>query len=231
MRKEIHRRDFLRFSSCAAAGIAIATWSQRDAFAAAASTSPLLSIGYAPALPSIGASIRLSSADSILTPDANFLSRRARISSLGGGRGANAKNTNGGVAVDAVFPVFGDTSDDNPRFGFWSVSDADVMSGRVRFEMPVRATTGLTFAVRDLKSSDDKKNGLPALTKDSSIMNLSFASFGMKLQRGVYVLAMRESTTDTAPDWRRFDLIRDANGCTIPNAPFAYLVLGIDYAK
>lgn len=88
------RRDFLRY-----AGLAAAVMSQSGLFAAATRSgpSPLLSVGFTPALPAT--SVRLSSA-----PHAGSLSGNVRLSIRGGARGAQYRNQPGGVAVDVIYP-------------------------------------------------------------------------------------------------------------------------------
>src|SRR6266536_2474040 len=91
------RRSFL---STAALGITGLALTHKDAFAAASgSFSPLLSIGFAPALPAPGTSVRLSDASSLYLPDPVFLSRGARVSVAGSARGAKHAGEPGGVAV------------------------------------------------------------------------------------------------------------------------------------
>jgi len=89
------RRDFLRY-----AGMAAAVVSQSSLFAAATKSSgasPLLSVGFAPALPQT--SVRLSNA-----PHASGPGRDVRVSIRGGARAEAYRKQPGGVAVDVVYP-------------------------------------------------------------------------------------------------------------------------------
>src|SRR5438105_2352089 len=113
--------DRRRFLSTTALGITGLALSHKDAFAAASgSFSPLLSIGFAPALPAPGTSVRLADAASLYLPDPSFILRGARVSVAGSARGPKHASEPGGVAVDAVMPTL---THQPSRFRFWSAAD------------------------------------------------------------------------------------------------------------
>jgi len=204
------RRDFLRYSSTAAAGFAIAAMSQSALFGAQQNgIVPLLSVGYAPELPRT--SVRLSNASRILSPDPTFLSRDVRVSIRGGRRAEKVRKDQGGVAVDVI------SASGNAIF-FWSANRFDAgRSGSIVLQ--TGATNGVSFSVKNLAA------------KTESILTLGLLSRSdPRLRRGVYVVAVRENPADAAPDWSRFDLVRDGDHFVIPNAPVSHAILSVDYA-
>jgi len=208
------RRTFLRYSSTAAAGLAIATMSQSSLFAATRVRvpllPPLLSVGYAVTLPATSG--RLISASSILTPDPSFLSRDVRICIHGGARADQYLKTPGGMAIDPV----GTTGD---SVFFWTGKRYGT-TVRGKLVLPVSSTSGLSFSVKNLTA------------KTESILTLGLLSNSdPKLQGGVYVIALRESESDVAPNWNNLELVRQGNLYVIPNAPVSYAILSIDYAR
>src|SRR6266571_776354 len=94
--------DRRRFLGTTAIGLTAFALAPKQALAAASgSFVPLMSIGFASALPANGAFVRLSSAGSLYLPDPTFLSRGARVTVVGSARGAKHVAEPGGVAVDA----------------------------------------------------------------------------------------------------------------------------------
>jgi len=217
--------DRRRFLTTTALGVTALALGHKNAFAATATGfSPLISIGFAPALPADGATVRLADAASILMPDPTFLSRGARVSVAGSARAAKHATDPGGVAVDAVM---------SKRFRFWSAADSGT-SGNLSFTTPAVATSGIDFIARRMKDTTKKEE--TATTAPADIDPVPFtlslgSAAGPKLQRGVYVVALRESASEIITDWSRF-AIAAANGVyTIPGAGFAWVILKIDYAK
>src|ERR1043165_5133796 len=193
--------DRRRFLTTAALGVTALALSHKNAFATTSTGfSPLISIGFAPALPADGAAFRLTDAASILMPDP------------------------GGVPVDAVM---------SKRFRFWSAAD-NGPSGNLSFTTQAVATSGIDFIARRMKDTTKKEETSTTAPADidPAPFTLSLGSAaGPKLQRGVYVVALRESASEIITDWSRF-AIAAANGVyTIPGADFAWVILKIDYAK
>lgn len=220
------RREFLRVSSVAAVGVLAVTVADHPLLAAPAPLEPLLWVGYVPSLPAIGASTPIAFADALTAPDREFISRGARVTVHGGGRAVRHKTTRGGLSLDAIMPSPSREPEDFPHFHAWSVNGRDSydsLSGRGRFTMPVMATTGLTFVVRH-------QTGLPDARVSSTPFSTTLShGRGPKLQRGVYIVAMRESASDAAYDWRRVALVNVKGVYSIPDATFGYVILAVDY--
>ena len=222
------RRSFLATGCKAAAGVAALALTQKSVFAAPASLNPLMSIGFAPALPENGASVRLSDAASLYLPDPAFISRGARVSVVGSARAAQHKNDDGGVAVDASMPAYG-----NPRFRFWSAAGVTV-SGNLGFTVPVPATSGINLVARRVKQTTKKEetSTAPPPDLDPAPFTLSLGGVaGPKLQRGIYVVALRETATETISDWSRYSIVAKDGVYSVAGADFAWVMLKIDYAK
>ncbi len=235
--KGMPRREFLRISSAAALGVAVAAMSERSLFAAESSgIIPLMDIGYAPSLPLAGYSVPLAAASSILSPDPHFIGSGARVSVVGAGRAANHKNAPGGIAVDALFPVSHRGPDDPSRYRFFSVAgrpDADAMSGQLSFTIQAPATSGVSLLVRRLRPTSQPSSATPPpIETEVSPLTLSLGNVaGPKLNRGVYALAFREEDGDSMTNWGRMALApAESGGFIISGATFTYLLLNVDYA-
>src|SRR5258705_13938585 len=141
MSSHLPRRDFLKAGSAAAVGVAFAGLVPQRLFAAAAD-SAVLSVGFAPR-PAEGASVRLAAAEQTLAGDPSFISRGARVIVSSYHRAAKYDGKTGGHSLDAIFPAIRYEPARYPRFNAWS-------SGRrtMRFKMPVTATQGVQFALR-----------------------------------------------------------------------------------
>lgn len=231
----IPRREFLRISSAAAMGLAVAAIGEPKLFAAGtAGITPLMDVGYGPSLPAAGYSVPLASASSILSPDPRFISSGARVAVVGAKRAARHANAAGGIAVDALFSVSHRRPDDPLRFNFFSVSgrpDHDAISGPVAFTVQVPSTSGVSFTVRGQRPSQAETEAMPPLDPGVSQLTLSLGSVaGPKLARGIYVLAFREAEDDSMTDWRRMAIVPAESGYAISNATFSYLILNVDYA-
>ena len=236
------RREFLRISSTAVIGIADSGFLNPKALLAAATASsafqPLLSIGFAPSLPEVGSSVVLGSADSLLMPDPLFISRGARVTVHGSGRAPKQKNAPGSLFLDAVFPAKSGAAADDRRFRFWSMSgrnDSDSFSGNVSFNVPVLATTGLSFLARYKRPAivtEAASNTPPPLEQDNAPFTLSLGGVaGPKLQRGVYVVALRESADESSPNWSRLRVANNNGSIGLSGASFAYVILEVAYGE
>src|SRR6266705_3399431 len=123
----VHRREFLKLASVAAVGVA---FSERNLFAASSSgIVPLIGVGFAASLPKDGSSLSMSDASSILSPEPTFISRAARVTVVGSARSKQRVGAEGGVGVDAYFPITGREAARFPRFSFWSAT-GDSSGGR-----------------------------------------------------------------------------------------------------
>jgi len=225
----VHRRDFLKLASVAAVGIA---FSERNLFAASSSgIVPLIGVGFAASLPQDGFSVSMIDASSILSPDPAFIRRAARISVVGSARAKARVGAEGGVGVDAYFPITGREQEKFPRFSFWS-ANGDSTGGRTSFRMPALATTGLSFVVRRIRPTNVKAQttSVPALETEISPITLSLGNVdGPKLTRGVYAFALREEDGDSAPNWNRTTLINQNGQYSLSGTGVTYLLMQIDY--
>jgi len=241
MSKPLARRDFLRIGSkVVLIGAAGSLISPKGLFAAAAMPSgafdPLLSIGYAPKAPDEGSSVRLVSADSILTPDPLFIARGARVTVLGSGRAPSRRNAPGSLYLDVMFPDKSGSTPEGRRFRFWSLSgrdDHDAVSGNVSFRIPVVATTGIPFTARygrpDL-STPANATSAPAIGEDNASFTLSLGNVaGPKLQTGVYVVALREPGESGGGVWDRLRISNSGGNVVVSDANFTYVILEVGY--
>ncbi|HEX3578090.1 MAG TPA: hypothetical protein VHY33_05950 [Thermoanaerobaculia bacterium] len=232
----IPRREFLRISSVAAVGVAIATMSDGKLFAATSSgIVPLMDVGYAPSLPASGFSIPLNSADSILIPDPRFISTGARISVVGAKRADRYHNAAGGIGVDALFATNHRQPENPSHFRFFSVNgrpDADAISGPISFNMPVLSTSGVTLMVTRQRPTPQEPSATPPpIESEVSALTLSLGNVaGPKLVQGVYALAFREENSDSMSNWSRLSLANGPDGYYIAGATFSYVLLNVAYA-
>ena len=220
--------DRRRFVKTAAGATALVLLQKNVLGASSASFTPLMSIGFAPALPENGAAVRLGDAASLNLPDPAFISRGARVSVVGSARGAQHKNDDGGVAVDASMPAYG-----NPRFRFWSAA-GDSVGGNLGFTVPVPSTSGINLVARRVKQTTKKEetSTTPPPDLDPAPFTLSLGGVaGPKLQRGIYVVALRESAGETISDWSRFSIAAKDGVYSVAGADFAWVMLKIDYAR
>jgi hypothetical protein len=174
--------------------------------------------------------VRLASAGSLYLPDPTFLSRGARVGVVGSARGAMHQSDPGGVAVDVAMPTLGRAP---ARFRFWAAAGTG-SSGNLSFTVPVVATSGINFVARRMKQTTKKEEiatTAPA-DVDPAPFTLSLGSAaGPKLQRGIYVVALRESAGETVADWSAFSIVAKQGAYSVVGADFAWVILKIDYAK
>jgi hypothetical protein len=226
----VHRREFLKLASVAAVGVAL---SEKNLFSATSSgVVPLIGVGFAASLPKDGFSVSMADASSILSPDPTFISRAARVSVVGSARSKQRVGSEGGVGVDAYFPITGREAARSPRFSFWSATGDSSSGGRIGFRMPALATTGLSFVVRRIRPTNVKAelNAAPALETEISPITLSLGNVdGPKLTRGVYAFALREEDGDFAPNWNRVSLINQNGQYSLSGTGVTYVLLQVDY--
>jgi len=236
--KSMQRREFLRISSTAALSLAASRLIDPVSLFAASPNLPLLSIGYSPVIPTAGMQAPLAAAaTAILSGDPSFLSRRARVKVAGFGRGAKHGTDQGGIELDAIYPVHSYQPEKYPRFMAWSFNGpaTDESHGStIAFKMPVTSTTGIEFLVHRLKPNtkqvDVKKPNAP--DAEQNRVQLAVNSGGdAKLARGTYVFAFREGGDDTAPVWPRLNVVNTEGFLNVPGIGLSYAVLVIDYAS
>lgn len=224
------RRDFLKLTSISVVGVTVAgAW---PTFALAASASPL-SVGYASSEPEDGGHRSLVAADSMLMGDPSFLSHDAKVTIRSSFRSVAATKQLDSVAIDVVFPELGANARSYPSFRAWS-SGSDgfrhLSSRRVTFRVPMDGMNGLLLNfVREASAATKNPNaGHP----DASVtLGLGSSSGEPKLQRGIYVVAFRESNDSADPVWGRLDLTRRGSELAISGGSFSYVIFSVDYER
>jgi hypothetical protein len=190
MKMSSTRRDFLRVSSTAAAGLAIVAFSESPIFGAQPATlMPLLSAGYARELP--------VSSTSLSNAPSGSGGGSLRVTIRGGARADAYRKLGGGAAVDLISP-------NGQRVCFWSATKVSSLSYATGVLSP------MSLSVKNLASP-----------KNESIFGIS--------RPGVYVIAVRESDSDAAPDWNRLKLTHQGDRYVISGAAFSYAVLSVEY--
>lgn len=236
--RPLPRREFLRLSATAAVGFAASGLiDPRRLLAATTDTLPLLSIGFAGDVPESGGASALKSASSMLMPDPAFLRHGAQLAIVGAGTAVRSDLREGGIEVDAIYPVLSRTADKYPRFIAWKMEvqgENRSQSSGIRFTMPVTATDGIKLLVHRT-SAAPPPDSTRATAPDAAQQNLIELSLGSgdgpKLQRGAYVIAFRESAADTAPVWTRLALQNRNGAFSVEGLRTSYIVLTVDYVK
>jgi hypothetical protein len=201
---------------------------------------PLLAIGFAENAPKAGESVALQSASSLLTGDPTFISRGVRLTFDSFSRAPKYRDQlAGGAAVDVIFPANSYTPDKLPRFRAWSFlgrEDGDTASGPISFTVPVTATDGLQLVVRrtsreDVETAKNSPRG--SATGDESAAPFIFGTDSRfaKLQRGVYVLAFRETVDDVVAGWSPFRLTNRNGALALNPVTVSHVVVSVDYAS
>jgi len=234
--KQLARREFLSISSKAVLLTAAGTLVSPKRLFAESAFNPLLSIGYTPSAPADGRAVALEAAEQILSPDPLFISRGARVTVLGSGRAPARKNAAGALFLDALYPSKSGAENENRRFRFWSMTgrtDNDSFSGNMSFRVPVLATTGLVFTARYRRpnaASPANATVPPPIEEDNSSFTISLGrAAGPKLQRGVYVVALREPSDSVGIAWDRLRLVGSGGSVVVADAAFSYVILLVDY--
>jgi len=236
--RPLPRREFLRLSATAAVGVAASGLiNPARLFASTTDTLPLLSIGFADRIPEAGTRAVLGSASSMLMPDPAFLRYGAQLAIVGSGTASRSDLREGGIEVDAIFPARSRTPDQYPRFMAWKMEiqgETRALSSGIRFTMPVTATDGVRLLVHRTSSAppaDRTKATAPDATQQNLIELSLRSGDGPKLQRGVYVIAFRESSGETAPNWSRL-AVQNRNGAfSVEGLSSSYIILTVDYVK
>lgn len=228
----IGRRAFLKAGGFATLGVVAGAFRPSTLFAASRTRTvdhggPLLSVGFAPLPDERNPSPRLVPANTLLFGDPAFISRSASVSVSAFNRATRYRGQPGGIAVDAVFPALSYTPEKYPRFQAWNFAGreaGDSSSAPLRFTIPVPATQGVQFIVR--RTSDGAAGDATPL-----LLGLDSNSDSIKLQRGVYVLAFRETPADEMLSWSTYR-VTEKNGAMVVNAStFSWVTLVVDYAK
>jgi len=236
------RREFLKVT---ALGIVAGALNPSVASAARLLTrnpggEPLLAIGFAENAPQAGQSVALQSASSVLTGDPTFISRGARVTIASFTRAAKYRDQlEGGAAIDVVYPASSYTPERLPRFQAWSFASresGDTAGGAVSFKVPVTATDGLQLVLRRVsregpETAQNMPRGAARSDESGATFILGTDSRFAKLQRGVYVIAFRETVDDVVAGWSPFRLSNRDGALALAPATISHVVLSIDYAS
>jgi hypothetical protein len=265
----LHRREFMVLSSVAVAGAAASGLPQQVMRAVTGSdpiSLPIVSLGYwdgsfdkarlgtAPA----DTMHRLASAATARSSD-RALGGSARVSVNGFWRAEHHRHKPVSVALNVLFPV----GDERLPFHAWShtthrgvaknapppqfvvpVNARHPIELNVEMRMPAGATSPALTRVKRFLSLDDrndqqKKSGACSLALDSR-------SSSLKLNRGVYFVALQEDPRDAAPNWNAVRMLDphapgalDASGSGVlvqgglfgyEPVPFSYLMISVSKA-
>jgi hypothetical protein len=235
----LDRREFVKIGSLAAVSLALPT----GLLHAAPSTTglPILSVGYCDRVPEFtGQAYQLRSAQDLLLGDPAFLSRSARIRIGTFARATRFVDLPGAVDLDVVFPSFGFEPDSYPRVQAWAFRHAGRMQskpGSASMIVPVTSTEGLQMFFRRPAAARGRAvrtGAQPAAETSSSTLRLETGATAsvLKLQRGVYVVALREADDQREPNWNSQVLSRNNAGLVLNSvATFSHLFITIEYAE
>jgi hypothetical protein len=225
------RRDFLKISSVALAGLAGSTIPAMAFGALRRLPTSLLSAGYAAAEPEANAVVWLTPAERLLTGDIGFLSRDAQVT-VRSSRAAAPDGKLRGAMIDVVFPALGYQPESYPTYRAWSVREdqyARHASAPVSFRVPIEATSGLRLVFTHMNEDNSAKTDASLPQQPDAMMRLSLGSSSdsPKLRRGIYVVAYGEPAV---ANWSVVPITRKGKDIVVPDARFSYVVLSIDYA-
>jgi hypothetical protein len=229
------RREFLKLSAVAVGGVAGTAFPMQAFGALRELPKALLSAGYSATEPAEGEITWLMPADRLLTGDAEFLSRDARVSIRSSARAASQAGTVGDASIEVVYPVLGYQPDSYPTYRAWSWrgdTHLQSASAAVSFRVPIEATRGLQLVLSTSETlTHDQEAGTQKATGDRMLTLAFDSSKGPKLQRGIYVVAYSEQGRTLLPNWSVVPISRRGNDIIVPDAKFSYFVLSIDYAS
>ena len=228
----IGRRAFLKTGGFATLGLAAGAFRAPALFAATRArtvgrgSGALLSVGFASLPDERNPAPRLVPADTLLSGDPTFISRFASVTVSGYSRATRQRGASGGLIVDAIFPALSYTPEKFPRFQAWTMSGretGDAFGAPLHFTIPVTSTQGLQFAVRRM--------GAEAGDETPVVLALDSSPDSMKLQRGVYVFAFRETPQDEMLSWSSYRVSEKNGAMMLDASTFSWVSLVIDYAK
>ncbi|MFP5245379.1 MAG: hypothetical protein ACLGH0_01705 [Thermoanaerobaculia bacterium] len=236
----MHRRQFLVLSSTAVAGIAATSVSAGTpgALTMLKGPGPVLSVGFVNSDAAEGT--RVVPAERIGLTDVRFRQSGARVTVHGLSRSATRRQQAAGVSLIAFF----DTNGQRLPFIAWS----GVSGARVNFRVPVDADGAISFGVERTQLTSILRE--PArrfasiftaarsqaaaevpqhdvLERSGSVCRLGA---DVKLRRGTYFIALRETTRDRVPDWGSLSVAGSSLRRGNEPVDFDYLVLSVDHA-
>jgi len=265
----LHRREFLLISSVAVAGAAASGLPQQVMRAVAGSdpiSLPIVSLGYWDGsfekarigTASSDALHRLAAASSPRAGD-RVLNGSARVSVNGFWRAEQHRHKPVSVALNVMFPV----GQERLPFHAWShtthrgvarnappprflvpVDTRHPIELNVEMRMPAVSTPPALARVKRFFAIDDSND--PQKKSGACSLALDTRSSSMKLNRGVYFVALQEDPRDSAPNWNAVRMrdphapgALDASGAGVlvqggllglEPVPFSYLMISVDKA-
>jgi hypothetical protein len=248
----MRRRDFLRLSSVAAVGVAASAFADDAVQSITESLMPrplpLMGVGYWNGTFAEPSSHRLVNAEHLSSGDRAFIKSGARVRIAGFWRAPQHENEPLTVGVNVHFAVAGAPDGRAPFIAWASVSPART-AGPTTFTVPVDALNPIELSVDTatrVASSGPLHRDLPQPTRAESFLRIGTGGDDIaKLRRGVYFVAVRESSKDPRPDWSSIHVVAPKDGVLSPKGsgplyaetlfgrravPFSYVVLTTDYA-
>jgi hypothetical protein len=247
------RRDFLMLGSMAVAGAAASTLSAGTIRRIAApDDGPVLSIGFTDAFDRGG----MVAARGLRFADAGFLRRGARLTVHGLWEPQPANSAPASVRVTAFFPH--ETDAGRLPFLAWTGTTGATMrpnrAGRVSFVAPLdddgtlplafeRAeqisplVRRLTALFTEAPAAEPLVPNLAALERAGRVCRLSSGNAGdVRLRRGTYFVALRQSAHDSQPNWGAIAIDGEAfakNGAALRQGGrpvnFTYVAISVDH--
>jgi len=248
----MRRRDFLRLSSVAAVGVAASAFADDAVQSITQSLMPrplpLMGVGYWNGTFAEPSSHRLVNAEHLSSGDSAFSESGARLRIAGFWRAPQHENEPLTVGVNVHFPLAGAPDGRVPFIAWASVSPARSVSPTA-FTVPVDGSNPIELSV----DTAVRANAAPALHRElpeperaESFVRIGTSGDNVaKLRRGVYFVAVRESSKDPRPDWSSIHVVAPKDGVLSPKGsgplfaetlfgrrpvPFSYVVLTADYA-
>jgi hypothetical protein len=233
LRPILARREFMKLSSVAVAGLAASSLPSAAFGALRGLPKALMTAGFSAVEPKEGEVVWLTPAERLLSGDSQFISRDARVTICSSVRAASQSVKAGGSAIDFVFPALGYQPDAYPTYRAWSYrqdGSSQYPSAAVAFRVPIVATQGLQLV---FSQTIESKQAKPATAAESMLaLSLGSSSSNPKLQRGTYVVAYSDYGDNAAqPNWSVVPITRQGNKIIVPDAKFSYLLLSVDYAS
>ncbi|HEY2322163.1 MAG TPA: hypothetical protein VGJ82_04780 [Thermoanaerobaculia bacterium] len=246
----MRRRDFLRLSSVAAVGVAASAFADGAVQSITESLMPrplpLMGVGYWNGTFAEPSSHRLVNAEHLSSGDRAFSQSGARLRIAGFWRAPQHENEPLTVGVNVHFPVAGAPDGRAPFIAWASVSPARTASPTA-FTVPVDGSNPIELSVDTAVrvNAPALHRELPEPAREESFLRIGMGGDGAKLRRGVYFVAVRESSKDPRPDWSSIHVVAPKDGVLSPKGtgplfaetlfgrravPFSYVVLTADYA-
>ena len=245
----MRRRDFLRLSSVAAVGVAASAFADDAVQSITQSLMPrplpLMGVGYWNGTFAEPSSHRLVNAEHLSSGDRAFSDAGARLRIAGFWRAPQPEHEPLTVGVNVHFPVAGAPDGRAPFIAWASASPARTVNPTA-FTFPVDGSNPIELSVDTaVRAKAVVHSQLPEAAREESFVRIGTSGEVAKLRRGVYFVAVRESSKDPRPDWSSIHVVAPKEGVLSPKGsgplfaetlfgrrpvPFSYVVLTADYA-